>query len=165
MGTNKNWNPIHWTISLLVCVKVAQSCYTLCNPMDYTIHGIHQARILAWVAVPFSRRSSQPRDWTQVSLIAGRFLTTEPPGKPKNTGVGNLSLLQQIFPTPESNWGLLHWRWIPSQLNYCVPIWAPEKLEIQENRQNSVVSIPIMLENMVFINKQENVFHPWCLSL
>ena len=49
-------------------VKVAQSCLTLCNPMDYTVHGILQARILEWVAVPFSRGSFQPRDQTQGSL-------------------------------------------------------------------------------------------------
>ena len=57
-------------------VKVAHSCLTLCNPMDYTVHGILQARILEWVAVPFSKGSSQPRDWTQVSHIAGRFFTS-----------------------------------------------------------------------------------------
>ena len=56
-----------------VKVKVAQSCLTLCNPMDYTVHGILQARILEWVAFPFSRGSSQPRDRTQVSRLAGRF--------------------------------------------------------------------------------------------
>ena len=43
-------------------VKVAQSCLTLCDPMDYTAHGILQARILEGVALPFSRESSQPRD-------------------------------------------------------------------------------------------------------
>ena len=59
-----------------VKVKVAQSCPTLCNPMEYTVHGILQARILEWVAFPFSRGSSQPRDRTQVSCIAGRFFTT-----------------------------------------------------------------------------------------
>ena len=50
--------------SILVCmkVKVAQLCPTLCDPMDYTVHGILQARILGWVAFPFSRGSSQPRD-------------------------------------------------------------------------------------------------------
>ena len=46
-------------------VKVAQSCLTLCNPIDI-VHGILQARILEWIAVPFSRGSSQPRDLTQV---------------------------------------------------------------------------------------------------
>ena len=59
-----------------VKVKVAQSCLTLCNPMDYTVHGILQARILEWVAFPFSRTSSQPRDQTQVSSIAGGFFTS-----------------------------------------------------------------------------------------
>ena len=59
-----------------VKVQVAQSCPALCDPMDYTTHGILQARILEWVAFPFSRISSQPRDRTQVSHIAGRFFTS-----------------------------------------------------------------------------------------
>ena len=46
------------------------------QPMDYTVHGILQARIVEWVAFPFSRGSSQPRDQTQVSCIAGGFFTT-----------------------------------------------------------------------------------------
>ena len=46
------------------------------TPMDYTVHGILQARILEWVAFPFSRASSQPRDRTQVSCITGRFFTS-----------------------------------------------------------------------------------------
>ena len=56
-------------------VKVSQLCLTLCDPVDYTVHGILQARILEWVAFPFSKGSSQPRDQTQVSCIAGRFFT------------------------------------------------------------------------------------------
>ena len=56
-------------------VKVPQSCPTICDPMDYTVHGILQARILEWVAFPFSRGYSQPRDQTQVSCIAGGFFT------------------------------------------------------------------------------------------
>ena len=61
--------------------------------MDYTIHGILQARILEWVTFPFSRGSSGFP--TQSSHIVGR-LPAEPQGKPKNTGVGILSLLQSI---------------------------------------------------------------------
>ena len=57
-------------------VKVAHLCLTLCDSMDYTVHGILQARILEWVAFPFSRGSSQPRDRTQVSHIAGGFFTS-----------------------------------------------------------------------------------------
>ena len=57
-------------------VKVTQSCPTLCNPMDYIVHGILQARILEWLAFPFSKGSSQPRDGTQVSHIAGGIFTS-----------------------------------------------------------------------------------------
>ena len=53
--------------------EVAQPYLTLCDHMDYTVHGVLQARILEWVAIPFSSGSSQPRDGTQVSHIAGRF--------------------------------------------------------------------------------------------
>ena len=56
-------------------VKVAQSCLTLCDSMDYTVHGILQARTPVWVAIPFSRGSSQPRDQTRVSWIVGGFFT------------------------------------------------------------------------------------------
>ena len=59
-------------------VKVSQSCLTLCDPMDYSVHVILEARILEWVAIPFSRGSSQPRD---------------------QFGVSSGSLLQGIFPT------------------------------------------------------------------
>ena len=58
-----------------VKAEVTQSCLTLCNPMDNTIHGILKARILEWVPVPFSRQSSHPRDPTQVSHITGGFFT------------------------------------------------------------------------------------------
>ena len=57
-------------------VKVAESWPVLCDPMDHTVPGILQARILEWVALPFSRGSSQPRDRTWVSHIAGRLLTS-----------------------------------------------------------------------------------------
>ena len=61
---------------VVVVLKVAQLCPTLWDPMDYTVHGILQARILEWVAFLFSRGSSQLRDQTQVSCIAGRFFTS-----------------------------------------------------------------------------------------
>ena len=61
-------------------VLVAQSCPTLCNPMNCSlpgsfVHGILQARILKWVAIPVYRGSSQPKDWTQTSCTEGRFFT------------------------------------------------------------------------------------------
>ena len=61
---------------LIVKVKVAQSRLTLCDPMDYPVHGILQARMLEWAAFPFSRGSSQPRNQTGVSCNAGGFFTT-----------------------------------------------------------------------------------------
>ena len=67
-----------------VKVSVAQWCLTLCHtmdcsPPDSSVHGILQARILEWVAMPSFRGSSQSRDWNQVSHIASGFFTTEPP--------------------------------------------------------------------------------------
>ena len=56
--------------------SLTQSCLTLCDPVDYAVHGILQARILEWVAIPFFRESSQPRDRTEVSCMAGRFFTS-----------------------------------------------------------------------------------------
>ena len=72
-----------------VCVLVAQSCLTLCNPMDcrppsFSVHGILQARILEWVAMPSSKVSSQPRDQTHVSCVScitSEFFTDEPTGE------------------------------------------------------------------------------------
>ena len=149
-------------------MKVTQLCPNLCDPMDYIVHGILQARILEWVAFPFSRGSSQPRDQTQVSCTAGGFLTSwatreaqehwrgsplpspgdllnpgmeprfpalqedsladEPLGKPKNTGVGRLCLLQGIFLTQESNHSLLHCRWFLYQSSHQVSSWIKNNL-------------------------------------
>ena len=64
-------SPSQGNVSLKV--QISQSCPTFCDPMDYRVHGIFQARILEWVAFPFSRGSSQLRVQTQVSHIAGRL--------------------------------------------------------------------------------------------
>ena len=88
--------------------EVAQSCLTLCDSMDCSppgssVHGILQARILVWVAISFSRGSSQTRDWTQVSHIAGRFFTLwatrEAPSFHLNTLILFYSWLQKICGT------------------------------------------------------------------
>ena len=65
---------------------VSQSCLTLCNPTDcsppgFSVLGILQARILEWVAIPFSRGSSRPRDQIHIPALAGGFFTSEPPEK------------------------------------------------------------------------------------
>ena len=80
-------------------MEVAQLCLTLCVPLDYTVYGILQARILEGVAVPFSRGSSQPRDQTQVSHIAGGSIAVD-------------------LPDPGLEPRLLHCRWILYQLSY-----------------------------------------------
>ena len=94
-------------------LDVALSYPTLCESMDYIVHGILQARMLEWVAVPFSRGSSKPRAPT----LQADSLPAETQGKPKNAGVGSLSLLQNL---PESGMepGLLHCRWSLYQLSY-----------------------------------------------
>ena len=73
-------------------MKVAQSCPILWDPMDCSppassVHGILQARILEWVAIPFSRGSSQPRIKPRSPALQVDSLPSEPPGKPKNTRV------------------------------------------------------------------------------
>ena len=85
-----------------VCAKLLYLCLTLCDPMDcsppgFSIHRILQARILEWVAIPFSRRSSWFRDRTQVSCTAGRSLPSEPPEE-NWAGVDCHALLQGLFP-------------------------------------------------------------------
>ena len=63
-----------WVSIQKMKMKVAQSCLTLCDPMDYPVHGILQATILAWVAFPFSRGSCPPGDQTEVSRHCRQIL-------------------------------------------------------------------------------------------
>ena len=67
---------LYFTSILHRKVKVIQLCPTLCDHRNYTVHGILQARILEWIVFPFSRGSSQPRNWTQVSRISGGLFTS-----------------------------------------------------------------------------------------
>ena len=123
----------------------AYSCPTLCNPMDYSPPGssVHdsQARILEWVAMPSFRGSSWPRDWNQVSHTTGGFFISEPPGKPKNTGVDSLTLLQETFLTQESNLSLLHCRFFTS--------WETRETQ----RKNCIVVLAVFSELIFFIAK------------
>ena len=80
-------------------VKIAQLCLTLCDLMDYTVHGILQARILEWVAFSFSGDLPNPGIKSRSPTLQVDSLPAEPLGKPKNTGMGSLSLLQRIFLT------------------------------------------------------------------
>ena len=99
-------------------VKVAQWCPTLCEPMDYTIHGILQARILEWIAFPFFRGSFNPGSKPRSPILQADSLPAVSLRKPKNIEVGSPFLLQGIFLTQESNRGLLYCRRILYQLSY-----------------------------------------------
>ena len=101
-------------------VKVTQPCLTLCNPMVCIVHGILQARILEWVAFPFSRGSSQPRDRTQVSGIVGGFVTSLATRRPYAKFLSLFYLNYQILFTSQEKKSLSH-----VQLFVCPWICGP----------------------------------------
>ena len=79
-------------------MKVAQLCPTLCDLMDYRVHGFLQARILEWVAFPFFKGSSQPRIKPRFPALQADSLPAEPPGKP-NQANGTLVSAQRYVPS------------------------------------------------------------------
>ena len=98
-----------------VCVKVTQLCPTLCDPMDCPWNSPGQnTGVGSFSPGDLPNPGIEPRSPT-LQVVS---LSAEPQGKPKNTGVGSLSLFQRIFPTQGSNPGLLHCRWILYQLSY-----------------------------------------------
>ena len=122
---------VTWKWKLLSCVQLFATPWT-----DYTVHGILQARILEWVTFPFSRGSSQPRDWTQVSCIVGGFFISwatreaqeywsespiPSPGDPSDTGIelGSPALHVDSLPAelPEKLFHPLHHQGSPCL--YC----------------------------------------------
>ena len=115
--------------------SASESCsVALCDPMDYTYSaGDSPGQNTGVGNFPFSRRSSQPRDQTHISHIAGGFFISWATGKPKNTGVGSLSLPQPIFLTQESNQGLLYCRGTLHQLREA--LGSPRK---------SFISLPFL---------------------
>ena len=134
-----------------VKVQVAQSCLTLCNPIDYTVHEILQARILEWVAFPFSMGFSQPRDWTQVSHIAGRFFTSWATREAQEYRSGWPIPSPADLPYPGTERGLPHCRrrqWHPTpvllpgkshgqrSLVGCSP-WGREESDMTERLNNN----------------------------
>ena len=87
LNCSQGWEPPATGYSDVRACSVANLYVTLCHRMDcshpgFSVHGVSQGRILEWVVVSCSMGSSWPRDWTCVSSLAGRFFTTEPPGKP-----------------------------------------------------------------------------------
>ena len=101
-----------------VKVKVTQSCLTLCDPMNYTVHGILQPEYWSGLPFPSPRDLPNPEIEPRSPALWVNSLPTKPQGKPKNSRVGSLSLLQHIFLTQESDWSLLHYRQILYQLIY-----------------------------------------------
>ena len=117
------------------CCLVTKSCPTLCDPMDCSmlgssVHRICQAIILEWVAISSANPRILPNPRIELGspspALLADSLPAEPPGKPKNTRVSSLSLLQQILPTQEWNQGVLHCRRILYKLSYQgSPILSP----------------------------------------
>ena len=101
-----------------VKVKVTQSCLTLCDPK--TIQSMEFSRQKYWSAEPFPSPGYLPNPGIKPRspTLQADSLPAEPQGKPKKTAVGSLSLLQRIFPTQESNPGLLHCRRILYHLSH-----------------------------------------------
>ena len=146
------WGKLDWLVWPWSEVKVAQSCLTLCDPMDYTVHGILQARILEWVAFPFSRGSSQCRDPTQVSHLVGGFFTSWAKGSPRilewvdypfssrSSRPRNWTRVSHIAGKFLTNWAMV----------YCYRFNISEKLnESYSSMENS------------FINKPTKQFFTW----
>ena len=92
------YNKLLWERVYTVKVKVTQSCPTLCDSIDCTVHGILQARILEWVAFPFSRGSSQARDRTQVSQSGKHCMIPIIPHSGKGKTVARIKNIRGFFP-------------------------------------------------------------------
>ena len=112
---------------------VAQSCRTLCDPMDCSppgssVHGYFPGKKTG-MGLPCPPPGDLPNLGIELRSPALQVdpLPFEPEGKPKSAGVGSLSLLPGIFPTQEVNWGLLHCRWIPYQLSYHLLSYKKEQ--------------------------------------
>ena len=102
----------------------------------WTIQSMEFSRPEYWHGWPFSSPVDLPNPGIKLrsSTLQVDSLPAEPQGKPKNTGMGSLSLLQGIFPTQESNQGLLHCRWILYQLSYqgihCTTVPGVKKMTL-----------------------------------
>ena len=102
---------------------------------------ILQKRTLEWVAMPSSQGFLNPGTKPRSSALQENSLPSKPPGKPKNTGVSNLSLLQEIFPTQESNQGLLNCRRILFHLDYQrSPMYQCGYVQISKQIKHALIS-------------------------
>ena len=112
MHTEPNW-VLNWKEGKILeqwlkkRVEVAQLCPAFCDTMDYSlpgssVHGILQARMLEWVAIPFSRGSSQPRDRTRVSCAAGRFFIVYGPRDARKVGKEMQTAQHSLLTSPST---------------------------------------------------------------
>ena len=145
------WSKVKW---------VSQSCPTHCKPMDYSplpgssVHGDSPGKytglgaILEWFAIHFSRGSSQPRDETLVSHIAGGLFINWAIGKPKNTGVGSLSLIWSRNGTRVSYIaGRFFTNWATGEAHIL--------LSIKENKMQPFATMCMDLENITLSEKSQ----------
>ena len=102
----------YWKWKFLSCVQLFATPWTI-QSMEFSWPEYRSGSLF-----PSPGDLPNPGIEARLPALQADFLPAEPPGKPKNTGVGSLSLLRQIFPTQESNWGLLHCRQILYQLSY-----------------------------------------------
>ena len=116
-------------------ILVLQLCPTLCSSINYTVHEILQGRILEWVAFPFSRGSSQSRDQTQVSHIAGRFFTSWA----AKARTSNFTICMEIQKTSNSQSNLekeeVNWRNQPAWLQALLQSHSHQDSMVLAQRQ------------------------------
>ena len=136
----------HILCAVYMHAQLLHFCLTLCDLMDCSlpgssVHGILYGRILEWVAVHFSRRSSELRDQTCISCIAGGFFTTEPPGKPSNI-------------LPSHNWSnkvtkLVFFGWLITFIPvFQNPIFYFSSFQMNKNR---VFCVPLLMGRCNFM--------------
>ena len=118
-STTINKNYMYVVVAFVLCL-VTQSFPTLCNPMDCSLPGFSWQEY--WSGFPPAPPGNllHPGTEPMYPTLQVNSLPSEPPGKPMNTGVDRLSLLQDIFSTQEWNWGRLHCRWVLYQLSHTV---------------------------------------------
>ena len=146
---------MHACTCVLSCVWLFATPWTVALPVS-SVHGIFQARILESVAVPSSRGSSQPRDWTRVSCIAGRFFTTMPPGKPIQ--IGNPDMVYWHLEQRRSKSTSTSWTAVKSTDSWVHSIESEWESLGLKSRDWAFKITPIPYSDSVYINVREMVF-------
>ena len=165
---------------LVLCAQSLQLCLTLCDPMDCcppgsSVHGILQARILEWVAMPSSRESSRPRDRTHISCISRRILyPLSDLGSPeRNLPVGKrwLEILSPSYLTRKTN-KQKHFvyvnEWFPSDSHFSVPGGTTciySKLEMRSIHVTDIVLFFLLFNNPLYMCTTSSVSIPLSMDI